>query len=58
MIESMTQSAMSLSSAKLSMDYATSVTKMAMESQDVALKTITEMMPPIPGMGQYIDTYA
>lgn len=58
MIESIAQTSMSLSSAQISTAYATSVTKMAMGNQELALDCIKEMLPPTPSMGQYIDTYA
>ena len=58
MIENIAQSAMNLSSAKLSMAYATSVTKMAMDTQDTAIDAIKQMLPPTPSKGHYIDTYA
>ncbi len=49
-----------MNSIQLSMSYATSVTKLAMDTQELALKTITDMMPAAPMMplGQIIDTYA
>lgn len=49
-----------MNSIQLSMSYATSVTKLAMDTQELALKNITDMMPAAPMMplGQIIDTYA
>lgn len=60
MMDSIAQAAMSMSAAQFSMAYATSVTKMSMDAQELALKTITDMMPSAPAvpLGKYIDTYA
>ncbi len=58
MIESIAQTAMHMSAAQFSVAYATSVTKKSMDTQEIALKEIMDMLPPAPGKGQYIDTYA
>lgn len=58
MVDSIAQAAMGMSAVEFSMAYATSVTKMSMDSQELAMQTILEMMPSPPNMGQYIDTYA
>lgn len=58
MMESIAQASMGLSAAQFSVEYSTSVTKMAMDTQELAADTIAKMMPPSPGMGKYIDTYA
>ena len=59
MIEQIAQVAMELSAAQFSTAYATSVTKLGMEAQELALNTILDMMPaPALPKGKYIDTYA
>ena len=60
MMESIAQTAMDMSAAQFSMAYATSVTKMSMDTQELALQAITDMIPSTPPapMGKYIDTYA
>ena len=63
MIESIAATAMSMSAAKFSTDYALAVTKMSMDNQEEAAQTlINQMMPasPVapPGVGDFIDTYA
>ncbi len=60
MMDHIAQASMGLSAAQFSMAYATSVTKMSMDTQDLALKTISDMMPATPPvrLGKYIDTYA
>lgn len=59
MMDAIASAAMSMKSAQIASDYATALTKKAMDSQEIALETITEMLPQqtIP-KGQYIDTYA
>lgn len=48
-----------MSNAQLQYNVSLSVTKKAMDSQEVALKGLLEMMPQNPaGIGQNIDTYA
>ena len=58
MMNGIAATAMSLSAAKLSVDYSTAVTKKAMDSQEVAVQQLLEMLPEQPPMGKYIDTYA
>ena len=48
-----------MSNAQLQYNVSLSVTKKAMDSQEVAMQGLLEMMPPNPaGVGQNIDTYA
>ena len=58
MMNGIAATAMSLSAAKLSVDYSTAVTKKAMDSQEAAGQQLLEMLPVQPPMGKYIDTYA
>ena len=59
MMNSMASMSMDIVAVKLQQGIQISVAKKAMESQEIALKAMTEMMPPLPqGMGTYIDTYA
>lgn len=48
-----------MSNVQLQYNVSLSVTKKAMDSQEVALQGLLEMMPQNPaGIGQNIDTYA
>lgn len=58
MMNGIAATAMSLSAAKLSVDYSTAVTKKAMDSQEAAVQQLLEMLPEQPPMSKYIDTYA
>lgn len=59
MMTSVASMSMDLAAVKLSQSLQISVAKKTMETQEIALKAITEMMPPLPpGDGTYIDTYA
>ena len=51
---------MSLASAELMQQYSTSVTKKAMDTQEVVAQGLLEMLPQqsAPAKGIYIDTYA
>ena len=51
----------SMNAMKFSMAYSTAVTKMEMDTQEIALQAIEEMLPPPPavlGEQHIIDTYA
>lgn len=44
---------------QFSMDYSNSVTKLAMECQEIEAQTMMKMMPPVVSPEQHIiDTYA
>lgn len=59
MASSIASMATNMSSANLQYNVSMAVTKKAMDSQEVALEGLLEMMPPSPaGVGQNIDTYA
>lgn len=47
-----------LSSTKLQMDVSTSVTKKAMDGQELAAQQLLEMLPPTSDLGQHIDVEA
>lgn len=49
---------MTLSSAKLQMNVSTSVTKKAMDSQEMAAQQLLEMLPVASDLGQHIDVEA
>lgn len=58
MASSVAAMATNMSAAQLQYNVSLSVTK-AMDSQEVAMQGLLEMMPPSPaGVGQNIDTYA
>lgn len=58
MMESIAGMAMDLSAAQIANQYAISVTKKVMETQELAGQELVKMLPPTPNLGQYIDTYA
>lgn len=49
---------MTLSSAKLQMNVSTSVTKKAMDSQEIAAQQLLEMLPATSDLGRNIDVEA
>ncbi len=60
MMESIAGMAMDMSAAQVANQYAISVTKKMMETQELAAQELTKMLTPtpIPGKGQYVDFYA
>lgn len=58
MMESIASMATSMSAAQFANQYAISVTKKMMDTQELAGQELVKMLPPTPGKGQYIDTYA
>lgn len=60
MMTSIAGTAMSLNSAELMQQYSLSVTKKAMDTQEVMAQKMLEMLPQqtAPAKGMYIDTYA
>ena len=63
MMESIAQTAQTMSAAQFSMAYATSVTKMSMDMQEIAADGLQKMLASVPSApvmpkGQFIDTYA
>lgn len=58
MMESIASMAMDMSAAQFANQYAISVTKKMMDTQELAGQELIKMLPPTPGQGQYIDTYA
>ena len=58
MMESIASMATSMSAAQFATTYSMSMAKKSMDvTEDIAQKML-EMLPPAPGQGQYIDTYA
>lgn len=51
MMNGIAATAMSLSAAKLSVDYSTAVTKKAMDSQEAAVQQLLEMLPGAAAYG-------
>ena len=48
-----------MNAMQMSMAYSTAVTKLGMETQELAAKTIEQMLPPpVPDQHHIIDTYA
>ena len=60
MMTSIAGTAMSLNSAELMQQYSLSVTKKAMDTQEVMAQKMLEMLPQqaAPAKGMYIDVYA
>lgn len=60
MMNSIAGTAMSLNSAELMQQYSLSVTKKAMDTQEVMAQKMLEMLPQqtVPAKGMYIDVYA
>lgn len=50
--------AMEMSSARLSASYAMALQKNIMSDMEQQAMSELEMLPPTPGVGDYIDTYA
>lgn len=57
---SIASASMTLSAAQTQMQYSTAVTKKVMDSQELAMQGLLEMLPQqsAPAKGAYIDTYA
>ena len=49
---------MQISSARLATQYAMSLQKQTMSDMEQQAMGELEMLPPTPGVGEYIDTYA
>ena len=58
MMDAIASASMSMSAAQLSVQYAMSVEKKIMDTQELAAEEMLEMLPPTQQLGQYIDTYA
>lgn len=60
MMESIAGMAMDMSAAQFANQYSISVTKKAMETEELAAQELLNMLPDIQSLpkGQYIDTYA
>ncbi len=62
MLNSVAAASMGMSNAQFVMDYSVSVSKKAMDTQEVVAQKMIEMMqqaaPPTPAKGKYIDVYA
>lgn len=55
LMNSIASSAMSMSAAQFAQNYSMAVTKKAMDVEELALKELTEMLPPSP---YNFDVYA
>lgn len=49
---------MSMSAAKLQMNVSTSLTKKAMDNQEIVAQQLLEMLPATADLGQHIDVKA
>ena len=57
-MDDIAMAAMDMSSARLEMQYALSLQKRTMTDMEQQAMGELEMLPPTPGVGDYIDTYA
>ena len=58
MMNDVAMAAMEMSSARLATQYAMSLQKNVMTDMEQQAMGELEMLPPTPGVGDYIDTYA
>lgn len=58
MMDAIASASMSMSQAQFSVEYAMSMAKKVMDTQELAAEEMLEMLPPAQSLGQYIDTYA
>lgn len=58
MMNDIALAAMEMSSARLEMQYSMGLQKRAMSDMEAQAMAELEMLPPAPGVGEYIDTYA
>lgn len=58
MMDAIAAAAMNMKAAETASGYFVAVAKKVMETQEVAAQELLEMLPPMPPMGEYIDTYA
>lgn len=57
-MDEVAQVATNMTAAKLATQYSFSVQKMAMDDVEQAAMGELALLPPTPGIGDYIDTYA
>lgn len=58
MMNSIASASMSMSSAQFAQQYSVSLTKKAMDTQELAAQEMLAMLPQMPPMGKYLDVYA
>ncbi len=58
MMDDVAMAAMEMSSARLATQYSMSLQKRTMNDMEQQAMNELAMLPPTPGMGDYIDTYA
>lgn len=58
MMDDIAIASMELSSARLGASYSMSLQKKTMNDMEQLAMSELEMLPPTPGVGDYIDTYA
>ena len=60
MMEQIAAMSMNMSAATVAQNSSIAITKMTMESQELAAQELLKMLPetPAPAKGQYIDVYA
>lgn len=58
MMDDIAIASMQMSSARLATEYSMKLQKGVMSDMEQQAMAELEMLPPTPGMGDYIDTYA
>lgn len=58
MMESIAAASISMHEAQLQQSVSISMAKKTMDSAELAVQELLEMLPSPPGTGAYIDTYA
>ena len=58
MMDGIAATASSLASAQLQQSYTLAVSKKAMESQELAVQELLQMLPPSSSSGYHFDVYA
>ena len=58
MMDAIAATATQMKAAQTATQYSLAVTKKVMDTQELAAQELLNMLPPTPGVGQYIDTYA
>lgn len=58
LMNSIAAQSMQMSATQMGQSYAISVTKKAMDTEEMAAQELLEMLPEVPAKGQYIDVFA
>lgn len=58
MVDALAGSAMDMSAAQAALGYSAAVAKKVMDTQELSAQGLLEILPPLPPMGEFLDTYA